>query len=346
MGDYFAGLFEKGIEGCEPSQVKIELNHNCNLKCIHCYIDQANTAQLSLKRLCGLFDELLELNGLMLALTGGEPLIHPDFKKIVREAAGRGFILELLTNGILIDEALAGLLRRSRVSKVQISLYGHTPEVHEAITRSKGSFRKTLRGIKLLRDAGVKVSLACSLTKQNFRHWRAIRDMAEKQLGQSIKISYWIMDSDANAGHIEDVRMSVEEVEQYLSDLYQTIEFRMPAKATAEDLDERICLAGINNCRILPNGDVIPCSRINRVMGNIYASDFGTIWEKTPFLKELRRLRRRDLKLCTDCEDFSICLICPGFSYGNTKDFTSPDQSVCAYTHADGNIRRRLSHNH
>lgn len=346
MGNYFKRLFEQGIEAGEPSQVKIELNHSCNLKCIHCYIDQSNRARLSLNRLRGLFDELLELNGLLIALTGGEPLLHPEFKNIVREAGDRGFILEVLTNGILVDAALAKLLRQSRVNQVQISLYGHRPEVHEAITRSKGSFRKTLMGINLLRDAGVKVTLACSLTKQNFRHWRAIRDFAENQLGQNIDISYWITENDANAGHIDQVRMSVDEVEQYLSGLYQAIDFRLPTKATAEDLDERICLAGINNCRILPNGDVIPCSRITRVMGNIYESDFRTIWEEAPFMHKLRRLRRHDLKQCTDCDYFSICLICPGFSYENTKNFTSADESVCVYTRADGELRRRLSHNH
>jgi len=342
MGNVWNQLVSKGIEDFDPSQVKIEINHTCNLRCSHCYIDSSNKTRLSADNLARLFDELLDMNCLLIALTGGEPLLHPELHRIIEEISGRGFVLELLTNGCLIDPPLARFFRLNNVRKVQVSLYGHQPSVHDSVTWVPGSFERTVQGIRYLKEAGLQVGLACSLIKSNYRHWSAIREFAEKDLGFRLEMSYWIIDNPPSRKRIDEVRLSPKEVIHYLSELYLSLDVAQPTPPTTEDLEERICLAGINNCRILPNGDVIPCSRIEQPLGNILKSTFRDIWETAPFAQHLRRLYRKDLKQCSRCDYYSICPICPGYSYQDTGDFLHVKESVCEYVRADGELRRQL----
>lgn len=342
MGALFKKWFERGVEACEPSQVKLELNHACNFNCIHCYVDHSRPRSLSFKRICRLFDELLEMNGLTIAFSGGEPTLDPELPALISEASDRGFILELLTNGSRIDENTAYFFKEKKVRKIQVSLHGHEGRVHDAVTGVKGSFDSAIRGIAYLKAMHLDVSLACSLLKPNIRYWREIKRFADELLELPIEMSYWMVESPENRVRLQGVRLSVEEVTAYLSELYDGIDFKVPVRPTPADLEERICLAGINNCRILPNGDVIPCARISTPLGNLMESDFKAIWTGGSFLSHLRKLRRKDLTKCSACEYFSICLICPGLSYQKSGNFETADESVCQYVRADGELRRRL----
>jgi radical SAM protein with 4Fe4S-binding SPASM domain len=342
MGELLDELFVQSTEACEPNQVKLELNHTCNLDCVHCYLDHTPPDMLSFEIIEHLLDQLLDMNGMLIAVTGGEPMLHPDFKKIVHAASSRGFVLELLTNATQIDEDMAGFLRKQRIKKVQVSVYGHDAKLHDSITLRPGSFDKTMRGIELMRKQGVKVQLACSLLKDNYKSMRKIRRLAG-ELGLGVDMSYWMMVTPANQERIEHHGMNPAEVEEYLTDLYSTEPFLLPEPASPEELEKRVCLAAVNNCRILPNGDVIPCSRILLPMGNIYKDDFEDIWRNAPVAKQLRNLRRKDLKTCAKCENFNICLICPGLSWNYNADLLSPADEVCYMVEADAKVRWKIT---
>lgn len=342
MSELFEQIYNNASDKCDPTQVKIDLNHSCNLKCIHCYVEQKNTEQLNLQQLCHFFDQLVEMNTLRMVFTGGEPLLRSDFKQIIQEAAARGFIIEVLTNGTLIDKEMAMHFRKNRVCEVQVSLHGSSPEMHDQITTVPGSFKKALKGIRHLQNAGVKVILACNLVKSNYKYWHEIKSFAEQELKLKIQMSYWLVENEYNEHNLPKCELTVEQMAEYLNGLYQTKSVKELRGDQSGDLDARICLAGVNNCRLLPNGDIVPCARIMDPMGNIFENDFRTIWNESPLGQKLRKLRRRDLKKCVQCEDYEICPICPGFSFHKTRDFLSAVDNVCKYVHMDGNIRRNI----
>lgn len=104
-----------------------------------------------------------------LQLTGGEPLLNPDFFRILGFAKKLGFTVFFPTNGTLISGEIAAKLAESKVDQVSISMHHFDPEIFEEISGHKNILKKTLDAVKYLRQAGVPVSALCTITRDNYR---------------------------------------------------------------------------------------------------------------------------------------------------------------------------------
>ena len=91
-----------------------------------------------------------------------------DFFEIVERARQLLFNVKVKTNGVMIHEKEAARLRQLGVEQVQISVYSHRPEVHDAITKLPGSLKRTIRAIRFLKSQGLKVTIANVLMAGNF----------------------------------------------------------------------------------------------------------------------------------------------------------------------------------
>ena len=111
--------------------------------------------------------QMKEAGVLFLLLTGGEPLLFPDFKRLYLELRSMGFIITINTNGTLVDEEWADFFGRNKPRRVNITLYGANEEEYSRLCHYPAGFEKTVRGIRLLRQAGVDVKISCSVTKVN-----------------------------------------------------------------------------------------------------------------------------------------------------------------------------------
>ncbi len=169
------------------------------------------------------------------------------------------------------------------------------------MTHAPGSFARTLAGIAHLRAAGIPVTIACSLLRQNATRWREIRRFVEQELGLELSLSFRLYQSQANAERLDRSALGLPEIRAYLEDLYRERAPRLPEPATPEELDQLICLAAVNNCRVLPNGDVMACAQLGRPLGNVRETDFLTVWRRSPVAERLRAMRRRDLVKCAAC---------------------------------------------
>jgi MoaA/NifB/PqqE/SkfB family radical SAM enzyme len=114
-----------------------------------------------------LLDQLAEAGVFYLTISGGEILMRKDFFEILEHARLRTFCVRLKTNGVLIRKKQAERLRALGVESVQISVYSHRPEVHDAITKMPGSFRQSIRAVRFLREHGLTVTMANVLMTQN-----------------------------------------------------------------------------------------------------------------------------------------------------------------------------------
>uniref|UniRef100_A0A7V6DPF3 Radical SAM protein n=1 Tax=Desulfobacca acetoxidans TaxID=60893 RepID=A0A7V6DPF3_9BACT len=92
-------------------------------------------------------------------LTGGEILLRQDFQEIYAHAKKCGMLIELFSNGTLIDAGLADFLRDLTPAMVEITVYGRTQATFEAVTRVAGSYERCLEGIDLLLARGVPLTL-------------------------------------------------------------------------------------------------------------------------------------------------------------------------------------------
>ena len=127
---------------------QIAITEKCNLKCRHCYL-VPDSSSLSFSFFKMLADSFAELGIRIIEYSGGEPLLHKDFFKMIRYGREKGFYQKLLTNGVLIDEKKAKRLTKY-LDAIRISIDG--PErLHEKVRRVKGCFKKAKRAIEILK---------------------------------------------------------------------------------------------------------------------------------------------------------------------------------------------------
>lgn len=107
--------------------VMLELTYRCVCRCVHCYIDDYESKELTTAEIVNLLEQLKTEGVFDLGLTGGEVFLRKDLETILEEALKRGFFTFLLTTGILIDEAAADMLKRLKIHHVEISIMGAKP---------------------------------------------------------------------------------------------------------------------------------------------------------------------------------------------------------------------------
>jgi Fe-coproporphyrin III synthase len=145
------------------------LVRRCNLTCRHCYATSADKdfpGELSTQQVRETMEDLRRFGVPVLILSGGEPLLRPDLFEVSRYAKALGFYVGLSSNGTLITEEKLPDLVDVGYDYVGISLDG-TRATHDRFRRREGAFDEALRGVRLCRDAGLKVGLRFTLTKDN-----------------------------------------------------------------------------------------------------------------------------------------------------------------------------------
>jgi MoaA/NifB/PqqE/SkfB family radical SAM enzyme len=153
-------------------QLWLELTDRCNLRCVHCYADASPTASrpaLEIEHWERVLDQAASLGAWWVQLIGGEPLLAGKerlFAVIARARALRFRVIEVFTNATLLDDACAGFFRENGVN-VAVSVYASRPEVHDGITRSAGSFQRTMAAIERLKTRGVPVRVGIVVMAQN-----------------------------------------------------------------------------------------------------------------------------------------------------------------------------------
>src|SRR5215471_1627553 len=152
---------EKALARNIPLSVQLDLTYRCNERCVHCYLDHDDKGEMTTAEIRHLLEEMAEAGVFILTLSGGEIFLRKDFFEILEYARRRLlFCVKLKTNGILIREADAARIRDIGVESVQISIYSHRPEVHDAITLVPGSLKRSLDAVRFLKSQGLRVLLA------------------------------------------------------------------------------------------------------------------------------------------------------------------------------------------
>jgi heme d1 biosynthesis radical SAM protein NirJ len=145
------------------------LVRRCNLACKHCYATSADIdfpGELDTGQVFDVMDDLKAFGVSVLILSGGEPLLRPDIFDISRRAKAMGFYVGLSSNGTLIDEHNIAEIDAIGYDYVGVSLDGMRA-THDVFRRKRGAFDASLHGIRLCREAGIKVGLRFTLTQDN-----------------------------------------------------------------------------------------------------------------------------------------------------------------------------------
>jgi len=190
--------------------LELQLLHQCNLRCRHCYLGPPRPGRLTLDEALGITREFAARGGLRLLVSGGEPLLYPELAAFLSATGGLGIRRILITNGTLITpQNIAGL----RADEVQISLDGWRSG-HEKL-RGPGTFDPVIRGIRTVREAGLPVSIATMVHQGNLQEFEPMARFVE-----DIGAMEWGVDLPCQAGSLrehEELVISYEQAVPYLN---------------------------------------------------------------------------------------------------------------------------------
>ena len=161
-------------------------------------------------------DDIARVNpNIFLILTGGEPLLRKDIFDLAAYGAERDFTVVLGTNGVLLREKQAKLMRRSGILGASISLDSTQPDKHDAFRHQAGSWEGAVRATRVLRDEGLDFSLHMSVTDWNVAEIPAMIDLAN-ELGANVLNFFFLVRTgrgenltDIDAGQYEGILTSL-----------------------------------------------------------------------------------------------------------------------------------------
>lgn len=329
----------------------LETTWACNQRCKYCYMEtnrELSKNELTTEEYRDLLKYLAEKsNTLFLTFTGGEFFLRKDAIELTRIASEFNYCFSILSNGTLINEKIADALAETVPLKIRFTLFSYIPELHDDFTRSKGSFDKTIKAIKLMRERDITTHISypiVNITKEiNFDNICKFMDDLGVQFTLSTtilpprsrncedqsKISFF-SDSNEFSKIADDMKKYVEKNnEHYSTDIEQSNSLTDNVKKTGLYIP---CSAGVNSLAINPYGDISPCAMFfdSAVLGNVRNDDILDIFKNHSFLKEIRNYSpEKRNEICLACEKKNSCNICIAQSYIENKDIYAPSKASC-----------------
>ncbi len=299
----------------------LELTRSCNLSCIHCYAEATPNEEgsnLPFGDIRKVISELAEARCSAIQLTEGEPLLTPYLMDIIGLLVEAGFkYIELFSNLTLLTDDQASVLKRYGV-RVATSIYASEGAVHDAITRTKGGFEKTVQGVRLLRSYGIPMRIAVIVLPLNAERVEERATFVREELG----VEHVTLGPVLPAGRGR-------EVPPVPPDWWRPklTSFAPLACIRKEDFAVRLhghsCWYG--RLCISPNGDVFPCPFVrNWLIGNVREQSLSTILRSDSLLRAWGLFKDR-IEVCRDCEFRYMCFDCRAKAptlFGKPRDCT------------------------
>ncbi len=287
-------MVAKAFADAAPLAAQFEITYRCNHLCTFCYNSPNGQREMTTPQIFEALKKISDFGVLYLTLTGGEALCHKDFYKIAGEVRRLGMALRIYSNGYLMaDPKVVKKIKALQPMEVEISIHGARAETHEALTRIKGSFDKTVTAIGNLVDAGIKVNLKCPITKLNKDELYGIRDLGSRY---GLYIAFDAVITPKDDGGLDPLALRADEdfFAEYWAEHYAKLHHgKLPPRANhcAAEGAEANCGTARSGFTIDPYGNVLPCVAFRRKAANILEIDgLDEIWRTSPVFEEVRDL--------------------------------------------------------
>jgi len=299
----------------------IELTNRCNLSCKHCYSLFKGNKDLSRSAFLKVLSELKELNCKLINFSGGEPLLLKnkifDYALLTKKILDAQ--IQLTTNGVLIDAFNFKKIKKFSIfDNIQISLDGNE-RMHDEI-RGFGNYKKSVKGLILLKKNNINASVMMTVNKANLKHLDKVFNFTQEiNVGFSIE-RFTPIGRGAQFFEI----LSKEEWKNVLSwamgksiDISDPLKIYFVSKRTKSYLKEnRViagCSAGISAVCIDVDLDIFPCPRLRIKCGNLFLTSLSNILRSKKMINFKNRNKLEGK--CRDCKDKMICGGCRAYAY-------------------------------
>jgi MoaA/NifB/PqqE/SkfB family radical SAM enzyme len=317
-----------------PLEGSIDLTYRCNNTCRHCWLWEPDTPEVARRELTfdeikGIVDEARSMGCRRWSISGGEPMLRPDFPEIFDYITTKAVGYTLNTNGTLITPEIAALMRR-KGSKL-VALYGATAAVHDHITRNPGSFEATMEGFARLKGAGAGFTVQLIPMRANWHQFAQMEELATSLSPHHRVGAPWLFKSACG-----DARRNAE-IERERLDPTDIVDLDKPdlayeereaalaaaeANVTAASVDDdrlyAACIEGRRDFHIDPYGGMTFCSFIKdpELRYDLRKGTVAEAWEEfIPALADKVRGGSEYLEGCAACDLRDDCRWCDVYGY-------------------------------
>lgn len=302
----------------------LEITRRCNLKCTYCGSDcssEAVRSELSTEQWLGIVRQLAEdftPREVMVAVTGGEPLLKPDVLDLFHELTRCGFPFGMVSNGVLIDREMARRIVDTGIGSISLSLDA-PPEINDTM-RGKGTAAKVESAIENLRAVGYegKLEIISTLTADAVEHLDEMRRHVAR-----LRIQLWRIAPVMPIGRAARRPGMVPGPPQIRQILDFVLQGRLDAFRPQPEFGEEgflgdcyegqvrpylcQCRAGITTGGILADGRIGACPELSDVFvqGQITTERFREVWDSRYQALRDRSWTRRGI--CASCDEYRRC---------------------------------------
>ena len=329
-----------------PITGTLELLPICNMNCDMCYIRLSRTEMEKKGRMrtadewISMGEEMERAGVLFLLLTGGEPLLFPDFRRLYLSLKERGMILTVNTNGTLIDADWAAFFGENKPRRINITLYGADDRAYETLCHYPGGFEKTVQGIRLLKERGVDVKINGSVTKSNRNDMEKIYAIG-RELGAPVHMDTYMLPGiherklpfeaqsrlepeEAAAAEMEMLRneMNPEAFRMYVRQML--LQIKKEGNVYSEGIT---CMAG--NCSFAVNwqGEMRPCVTLEEPSVPVFETGFESAWQQISEKVKAYRVNEK----CRQCRLRPVCKTCVASARLETGEYDGLPEYLCRY---------------
>lgn len=334
-----------------PIGGNFELLPYCNMDCKMCYIRMSKQDTMVQGGLLpkefwiNLAKDAAKQGLLFILLTGGEPLLYPEFFELYETLQSMGFILTINTNGTLIDEKIARFFGEHIPRRLNITLYGKDDETYGRLCGNPHGFSQVEYAIQLLKKYNVPVKLNCSVTPYNYLQLDDMRACAEKW-EIPIEIAYYMFPPNRKSqkSNCETHRMTPVQTANIAYDIetYKLSEEERLEKAKAllyrvEHIKEEKPFHSGFKCRAANagfwvnwKGKMTPCGMLNQPSYNLKENSFIDCW--TQMVEDVSKIYLS--KKCHSCNKKSLCQQCASSAMAETGRFDGESEYLCEFCDA------------
>lgn len=300
------------------------LTNDCNLRCSHCYVssgDHVPPREMTTEEVFRLVDEARDLGVGRFLITGGEPFMARDIFEIIGYVTAESDLV-LLTNGLFFSDKylqrLAESRGRGRLS-FQVSLDGPTAQLHEAI-RGRGTFDKTLGGIRRAIAAGLELSVSTAVSERTLDQMADVTRLVAS-LGVHTQHILWMQEWGRALDHRPELMTPPSRVVKVMRDcravgdeLGVTIDNDASLRVRVKGKHGRktdLCSCGWDSLAVFSDGEVYPCVWLagapGMECGSVLEQPLETIWRQSPVLGQVRDVSVQTREKCSDCHLKFLC---------------------------------------
>jgi pyrroloquinoline quinone biosynthesis protein E len=333
-----------------PYALLAELTHRCPLQCPYCSNPLAlegASAELTTAEWCRVIAEAAELGVLQIHFSGGEPMVRRDLPVLVAEASKAGLYGNLITAGVLLDAARLAALVEAGLEHVQISFQGNDAGLGDHVGGFAGGHAKKLAAARLVRQAGLPLTVNLVVHRQNLDHLDAMLAMAVELGARRVEVAHvqyhgWALVNRPalmpTRSQLDRATATVEATRARLKGTL-TIDYVVPDYYARRP---KACMGGWGRqfINISPSGLALPCHAAESIAGLAFDSvrerSLADIWRHSKAFALYRGTAWMP-EPCASCErreiDWGGCR-CQAFALLGEANATDP---ACALSphHAD-----------